>query len=82
MDSSDSHKVENLHNHDMDDMDHNSYHRIRPYSSRHSTRLISQHVQSLENHFGDNSSNAFDVNEIDSIPTVTESMEDDSECFS
>ncbi len=75
MDSSDSHKVENLHNHDMDQ---NSYHRIRPYSSRHSRRLISQHVLSLENHFGDNSSNAYDVNEIDSIPTVTESMEDDT----
>jgi thiaminase len=76
MDSSDIHKVENLHNHDMDDMDHNSYQRwIRPYSSRHSRRLISQHVQSLENHFGDNSSIAYDVNEIDSIPTVAESME-------
>ena len=80
MDSCDSHKVENLHNHDMD---HDSYQRIRPYSSRHSKRLISKHVQSLENHFGDNSSNAYDVHEIDSIPTVTESMEDDFQsCYS
>jgi hypothetical protein len=37
----------------------------------------------LENHFGDNSSNAYDVHEIDSIPTVTESMEDDFQsCYS
>ncbi len=77
MDSIDNHKVEHLHNHDIDNMGHNGYQRIRPYSSRHSRCLISQHVQSLENHFGDKSSNACDVNPIDSIPTVTEPMKDD-----
>ena len=67
----------------MDDMDHNSYHRIRPYSSRHSRRLISQNVQSLDNRFGDISPNTYDVNSIDSIPTVTEPMEDDLQsCYS
>ena len=53
--------------------------------SKHNAPTLGPHidyVQSLENHFGDNSSNAYDVNEIDSIPTVIESMEDYSECFS
>ncbi|KAK4027904.1 hypothetical protein OUZ56_017045 [Daphnia magna] len=57
--------------------------RIRPYSSRHSRRLLSQHVRSLDNHFGENSSNEYDVNQIDPIPTVTEPMEDDFQsCYS
>ncbi|KZR96328.1 Uncharacterized protein APZ42_009396 [Daphnia magna] len=56
MDSTDSDKVDFLH------MDCNSYQRIRPYSSRHSRRLLSQHVLSLDNHFGENSSNEYDKN--------------------